>query len=68
MAHSGLQVLNWLRLRLFTSASQKAGRLAGAGTSELQAGLLQVKQAFASGRLAGDEAAQCFGELASAWR
>ena len=28
----------------------KAGRLAGAGTSELQAGLLQVKQAFASGR------------------
>jgi len=33
----------------------KAGRLAGAGTSELQAGLLQVKQAFASGRLAGDE-------------
>ena len=33
----------------------KAGRLAGAGTSELQSGLLQVKQAFASGRLAGDE-------------
>ena len=33
----------------------KAGRLAGAGTQELQSGLLQVKQAFASGRLAGDE-------------
>jgi tape measure domain-containing protein len=33
----------------------KAGRLAGAGTQELQSGLLQVKQAFTAGRLSGDE-------------
>ena len=41
-------------IKLFTLALQ-AGRLAGAGTQELNAGLLQVKQAFTSGRLAGDE-------------